>query len=390
VSENDTKVVDFVIQVAELCIRINLKYSAMKTKLCLKKIILSLIFLLGLLSHTAFGQIDSENTKFAVKDTQNLNIRLFDSNDPLEISLRFDITTYKRERSDTNYLEAILTYHTTKTDSINKNIKLKARGEILRTAICDLPPMSLNFKLKDTIGGEFTGIDELKLMTYCNPGYEDYILREYLIYKLYNLLTDNSLKVRLLRINFINTAKKSKPIRQYGFAIEPVKLLANRTHTLERKPVNLSQKNIKPEMMDRLAIFNLMIGNTDWAVSNQHNTLILSQPGSAQPELYAIVPLEFDYSGLVNADYAVPYENLPINTVRERLYMGMCRSEEVYKNEVREFAEKKDEFYKLINDFQYLNPKSKEDMIDYLNGFFDMFDKHNSIIHEMLNQCRDL
>jgi hypothetical protein len=227
-------------------------------------------------------------------------------------------------------------------------------------------------------------------MPYCKLGYEDYILREYLIYKLYNLLTDNSLKVRLLRINFINTAKESKPIRQYGFAIEPVKLMANRTHTLEIKPVNLSQKNIKPEMMDRLAIFNLMIGNTDWAVSNQHNTLILSQPGSAQPELDVIVPFEFDYSGLVNADYAVPNENLPIKTVRERLYMGMCRSEEVYKNEVKEFAEKKDEFYKLINDFPYLNPRSKEDIINYLNGFFDMFDKHNSIAYNMLNQCKDL
>jgi len=356
----------------------------------MKKIILPPIFLLGLLFQPAFGQIDPVNAKFVVKDTQNLNIRLFDSNDPFEISLRFDITTYKRERSDTNYLDAILTYHKTKTDSINKKIKLKAIGEIVRTTICDLPPMILNFKLKDTIGGEFTGIDELKIMTYCNLGYEDYILREYLIYRLYNLLTDNSLKVRLLRINFINTAKESKPIRQYGFAIEPVKLMANRTNTLEIKPVTLSQKNIKPEMLDRLAIFNLMIGNTDWSVSNQHNTLILSQPGSAQPELYVVVPFEFDYSGLVNADYAVPNENLPVKTVRERLYMGMCRSEEVYKNEVREFAEKKDEFYKLINDFQYLNPGSKEDMINYLNGFFDMFDKHNSIVHDMLNQCNDL
>lgn len=362
----------------------------MKTKLYMKKIILPLIFLLSFLFQPAFGQIDSVNAKFVVKDTQNLNIRLFDSNDPFEISLRFDITTYKRERSDTTYLDAILTYHTTKTDSISKNIKLKARGEILRTAICDLPPMSLNFKLKDTIGGEFIGIDELKLMPYCKLGYEDYILKEYLIYKLYNLLTDNSLKVRLLRINFINTAKESKPIRQYGFAIEPVKLMANRTHTLEIKPVNLSQKNIKPEMMDRLAIFNLMIGNTDWAVSNQHNTLILSQQGSAQPELDVIVPFEFDYSGLVNADYAVPNENLPIKTVRERLYMGMCRSEEIYKNEVKEFAEKKDEFYKLINNFPYLNPRSKEDMINYLNGFFDMFDKHNSLVYDMLNQCKDL
>jgi len=272
---------------------------------------------------------------------------------------------------------------------VNKNIKLRARGEI-RRAICDLPPMNLNFKLKDTVGGEFIGINKLKLVPYCKIGYEDYILREYLIYKLYNLLTNNSLKVRLLRINFINTAKKSKPIRQYGFAIEPIKLFEKRTHSIEVKSVNLSQLDVKPEAMDRFAIFSYMIGNTDWAVPNHHNALVFAQPQSDNPSLGLVVPYDFDYSGLVNTDYAVPNENLPIKSVRERLYMGMCRSEAVFNENVKEFAEKKDEFYKLINDFPYLSTRSKKDMINYLNSFYNLYDKHNSIVFEFLNQCKKL
>jgi hypothetical protein len=355
----------------------------------MKKIILPLIFLSGLLFQPAFGQIDSVNAKFAVKDTQNVNIRLFDSNDPFEISLRFDITTYKRKRSDTTYMDAILTYHTGKNDSINKNIKLRARGT-MRRQICDFPPLDLHLKLKDTVGGEFVGINKLKLIPYCKIGYEDYVLREYLIYKLYNLLTDNSFKVRLLRINLINTAKESKPIRQYGFAIEPLKLLVKRTHTAEIKPVFLTQNNIKPEIMDRFAIFSYMIGNTDWAVPNQHNAMVLTQPGSEHPELGLVVPYDFDYAGLVNTVYAIPNENLPIKSVRERYYMGVCRNEEIFTKEVKEFADKKDEFYKLINDFPYLNPKSKKDMISYLNDFYNLFDKHNSIVYDFLNHCKKL
>lgn len=353
----------------------------------MKKIIPVLILLSGFLIRPALSQIDSTNIRYAVTDTQNVNIKLFESNDLIEIALRFDITYYKRKKPDTTYIPAVLTYYLGDKDSVNKDIKLKARGEIRRTQICDFPPLYLNFSMKDT-AGEFIGINKLKVVPYCKLGYEDYVLREYLIYKLYNVLTDNSLKVRLLRINFINTAKESKPIRQYGFAIEPVKLFEKRTHTFELKSMNLTQRNIKPEMMDRFAIFNYMIGNTDWAVPSLHNALVLSQPYSERPDLAMIVPFDFDYAGLVNTDYAVPFETLPIKTVRERLYLAVCRNEESFKNALKEFSDKKEEFYRVINDFPYMKERSKKDMISFLNGFFDEFDKRNTIVQELLRDCR--
>jgi hypothetical protein len=354
----------------------------------MKKTIPVLILLSGFLIQPALSQNDSANISYAITDTQNVNIKLFESDDLFEIALRFDISYYKRKKPDTAYMDAILTYYLGDKDSVNKNIKLKARGEIRRTQICDFPPLYLNFSMKDSVAGEFIGINKLKLVPYCKLGYEDYILREYLIYKLYNVLTDNSLKVRLLRINFINTARESKPIRQYGFAIEPVKLFLKRTHTYELKSMNLTQRNIKPEMMDRFAIFNYMIGNTDWSVPSLHNALILSQPFSERNDLAMIVPFDFDYSGLVNTDYAVPFESLPIKTVRDRLYLAVCRSEDSFKNALKEFSGKKEEFYRVINDFPYLKPKSKKDMINYLDGFFDEFDKRNAIVLALSQDCR--
>jgi hypothetical protein len=354
----------------------------------MKKIIPVLVLLSGFLIRPVLCQIDSANIRYAVTDTQNVNIKLFESDDLFEIALRFDISYYKRKKPDTAYMDAILTYYLGDKDSVNKNIKLKARGEIRRTQICDFPPLSLNFSMKDTVAGEFIGINKLKLVPYCKVGYEDYILREYLIYKLYNVLTDNSLKVRLLRINFINTAKQSKPLRQYGFAIEPVKLFEKRKHAYELKSLNLTQRNIKPEMMDRFAIFNYMIGNTDWSVPSLHNALILSQPYSERADLAMIVPFDFDYSGMVNTTYSTPFESLPIKTVRERLYLAVCRSEDSFKNALKEFYDKKEEFYRVINDFPYLKEKSKKDMINFLNGFFSEFDKRNSIVQALSKDCR--
>jgi len=353
----------------------------------MKKIFPVLIFLSGFFIQPVLSQNDSVNIDYILADTQKVNIKLFDSDDPIDISLRFDITYYRRNKPDVEYLPAVLTYCTNDKDSINKNVKVRSRGES-RRRICDFPPLNLNLKLTDSVGGEFAGIDKLKLVPYCKIGYEEYVLKEYLVYRLFNVLTENSFRVRLLRINYINTFKKSKPIRQYGFAIEPVKLLEKRTHSLEIEIPNISQRNIKPDIMDRVAIFNYMIGNTDWSVPNRHNVLVLTQPLSDQPELGLTVPFDFDFSGLVNAEYAAPSDALPITSVRVRYYVGICRNQENYLKALKEFTDKKDMFYKVINDFPYLSGRSKKEIINYLDEFYSGFDKRNSILINILDNCQ--
>lgn len=355
----------------------------------MNKLFCVLLVLAGLMTLPLYGQNDSIDSQYIVADTLYENIRLFDSDSLLEISLRFDISYYKKHKPDVEYLDAILTYYINEKDSINKEIKVRSRG-VLRRAVCEFPPLMLNFKKSDSDDGEFQSINKLKMVTYCKPGNEESVLKEYLIYKLYNVLTDNSYRVRLLRVNYINTSKKTKPVRAFAFVIEPTEVLAQRTNSVEVKSTSLSQKNVKPEIMDRMAIFNYMIGNTDWSVPTQHNIVILAQPQSERPDLGMIVPYDFDYAGLVNADYAVPSEGLGTKSVLERYYLGTCRSETVFLNAIKEFSDKKDEFYKVIEDFPYLNDRSKRSMIDYLNGFYNGFDRNNNIIYGFLKTCKPL
>ena len=63
-----------------------------------------------------------------------------------------------------------------------------------------------------------------------------------------------------------------------------------------------------------------MIGNTDWSEVAGHNVEVLGIGGVALP-----VPYDFDFSGIVEAPYAVPGRSLSIKTVQDRLYRGWCR-----------------------------------------------------------------
>ncbi|HOB84117.1 MAG TPA: hypothetical protein PKX27_13940 [Bacteroidales bacterium] len=352
----------------------------------MKKAIL-LSFLLSVISTiTSFGQLDSLNMKYAVSDTVRDDIILFDRDDLMEISLRFDITHYRRKKDESQYFDATLIYHTSPSDSIVKTLKLRPRG-ISRLSICDFPPIMLNFKKQDSVGGEFSKIDKIKMVTHCSAGGEDYLLKEFLVYKMFNVLTEYSFRVRLVRVNYINTFKESKPIREFAFLIEPVKSLEKRTNSKEIDSAHVTQKHIRRQVMDRMAIFNYMIGNTDWSVPIRHNTLTIAQGQYGGLESGIIIPYDFDYSGLVNTDYAIPFEGLGLESVRERKYLGVCRSESEFLEALAEFRDKKEEIYKVINDFEYLDARNKKEMINYLEGFYKSFDKRNSIVFQLLKDC---
>ena len=101
------------------------------------------------------------------------------------------------------------------------------------------------------------------------------------------------------------------------------------------------------------------------------------------------MPYDFDYSGIVGTDYAVPFESLPIKTVQERLYMAVCRSETEFANALNEFTEKKDEFYKVINDFPIYKRKVKKryDKI-ILTVFIYGMDKRNTLMKKLRSDCK--
>jgi|WetSurMetagenome_2_1015567.scaffolds.fasta_scaffold47576_2 hypothetical protein len=328
----------------------------------------------------------------SISDTSKVSFGLFEEDKPLEITLRLDLSTYFRTKPQEEYIKTNIILHLSKTDSINKNIKLRTRGAF-RNQYCRFAPIELNFKKADFGFSDLNKISKIKLAPQCGSGKqnEDYLLREYLTYKLFNVLTDTSFRVRLLTVNYIDSEKKRKPIRQFAFFIEPVEMLTTRTNTVQIKTHTLTQKNIDPRVMDRFTLFNYMIGNYDWAVPNQHNVLIIKPLAFDPNSLPIAVPHDFDWTGLVNATYAIPAEIVGTENVRERIFTGICRSKEEYRKDLDMLLKKKDEFYRVINEFPYLNQSSKKDMINYLDGFFyQITGKNDNLIFYLMNSCKKL
>jgi hypothetical protein len=347
------------------------------------------VFLFIFLISQVSGQNDTIKTNLSVPDTSLKSFRLFEEATPLEITLRFDLSAYFRSKPKKGYIKANITFHLNKSDSLTRNIRLRTRGEF-RNQYCGFPPIELSFKNADFGYSDLNGISKLKLVPQCKTSSinENYVLREYLTYKLFQVFTDTSFRVRLLNINYIDTEKKRKPIRQSGFFIEPVETLTARTNSIQINTANLNQKSIIPTIMDRLAIFNYMIGNYDWAVPNQHNVKVIKPLVLTSTGRVIAIPYDFDWTGLVNADYAIPAENIGTQNVRERLFLGVCRSREDYQKDLVMFLDKKEEFYNVIKQFPYLSQRDKKDMTGYLDGFYNQLAGRKEILDILLSSCK--
>jgi hypothetical protein len=358
----------------------------MKKKIFLRFMLVAIFVSFNMGCNARFFSPTDEKTD----TTGKKSFRLFKDDSPIDISLKFDLTTYFREKPQNEYLSAALTFHLGKTDSIERNIRLKTRG-VFRNKYCRFAPIELNMKKVDFGYTDLNRIGKLKLVPQCNTGKEkeDYVLREYLAYKLFNVLTDTSFRVRLLTVTYIDSKKNRKPVKQYGFFIEPVEMILARTKTIQIKSTALNQKSIIPGIMDRLAIFNFMIGNYDWSVPGLHNILAL-KPLEYEPDGRLIaVPHDFDWTGLVNAAYAIPTEAVGTENVRERIFMGVCRSREVFYKELDLFIEKKADFYRVINEFPYLSAGVKKDITRYLDSFFDKLGGNRDLVlYSLMNTCK--
>src|SRR5256885_2062303 len=163
----------------------------------------------------------------------------------------------------------------------------------------------------------------MKLATHCRGGrnFEQYTLEEYLIYRIFNLLTERSFQVRLAHVTYVDTAHTRDTLTRYGFFIEDDNRMARRNHTHVITSQGIPQEGTDPDQVGLIAVFEYMIANTDWSVGGLHNIVLTEDTsGTVYP-----VPYDFDWSGVISTPYARPDARLNITSVRQRLFRGYCR-----------------------------------------------------------------
>jgi hypothetical protein len=235
-------------------------------------------------------------------------------------------------------------------------------------------------------------MNKIKVVTHCTTGKNNdlIVLKEYLAYKLYNILTEKSFRVRLLDITYIDTGKKQHQYQEMGFVIEPVALVAKRNNCVLIEPTVVRGENLVEEDADRSSLFQYMISNTDWRFKGGHNTKYMKSLTDITSKVIA-VPYDFDFSALVDASYAFPQSWSTSTSLFQRDYMGYCRNnDEEYLKNIRYFAQHEEKIMKTIASFSYLPEGEIKDASKFIGEFFESIKKEKSFVNNIKNQCRTI
>ncbi len=339
----------------------------------MKKFIHSLAVLAVLLTGNS-QEARAQKLETEQDSTKTKTERLFRSDDVLQVKLVTDFRSLQKDRGEeVDYHEALMIYVDESGDSVQVPLKVKARGNFRRkSSNCSLPPLMLNFPEKKVKGTLFKNQDKMKLVTRCRDA--GYIVQEYMVYKMYNLITDYSFKARMAMITYEDSSGKRKTETSPGFLIEDEEALAKR-HNLTLRGKEAETKNYLTDQlgMCTMVVFQYMIGNTDWSVPFQHNIKLLDQPsGLPMPVAY-----DFDHAGIVEASYAAPAPELSLRSTRERLYRGLGYSEEIFAQVFEKFNHAKPEIYALYENNPQLNPAYTKRTLKYLDDFYELINNPN-------------
>jgi hypothetical protein len=270
--------------------------------------------------------------------------------------------------------------------TVNDNISVEVRGHFRRN-YCYIPPLKLIYK--NNAKAAFYHLKTLKLVSACRTTnqYEQYLLKEFICYKIYNLISDKSFRVRLLNLKYQDSSGRKNAIIEHAFLMEDIKELAKRNGYIEWTGGKVYTEAANRRQTTMVSIFEYMIGNTDWSIPVTHNIRLIRPKNDSTSRAYA-VPYDFDYCGLVNTDYAIPDENLGTENVRQRVYRGFPRTMEELNEILDIFKKQKANIYATINNFNLLTQKSKSEMTSYLDEFFTDINRPADVKGIFVNNAR--
>ncbi|MEM6343013.1 MAG: hypothetical protein AAF927_04000 [Bacteroidota bacterium] len=308
---------------------------------------------------------------------------LFATDELIEITLSTDLETYAKDRYGTpEYRPAKLSY---KWQGVTYEAKaeIQARGRFRRD-ICDLPPIKLKVKKKSRID-LFEGQKSLKVVSECRQDNNQSVLREYYIYKAYNLFTEKSMRVRLLRLTLVDTKGKRPDQTSYAFFIEDDDAMAERVGaTKVSKSVDLTNEDVDRNQQTLVHVFNYMIANRDFGVDIRQNVEVITGGSGGRP---VVVPYDFDNSGMVNAPYTKPPGDTKSAYVTRRDFKALCRSEEEFQAVFTKFVEKRDEIIAMYENSPYLSPETVKESLKYYKIFYKTLKKKKSMAEIFRKAC---
>ena len=320
------------------------------------------------------------------QETEAPVCKLFSEDEIIEVNLKYNIRDLQKNKYKPDLIWEADFSTSIGEEQFESKIQVEARG-VFRRKFCIYPPIRLLFKKCEN--EEMKSWGKVKLVTHCkgSGAFEQYVLKEYLCYRMFNIISDMSFKVRLGKFTYNDTSGKRKPMTKWGFLIEQTKHLAKRHNSIELEEVKVNTQETNRNYMTLVSVFQYFIGNTDWSVPALHNIKLLKVQEIEEVLPYA-VPYDFDYCGMVNTPYAIPSEKLGIQSVRDRQFRGYPRSEAEFQLVYDHFISKKEALYGLVENFPHLDKFHRQEMIRYMNEFFEIIENPNAAKRQIADNAR--
>ncbi len=321
----------------------------------------------------------------SISFSQQPSAGIFGSKNILNLTLNGNLRDMMNDRADEPKAYPIFVSYKN-ADSVSNQLRAegKTRGHFRKLKEnCYYPPLLIRFLKNDTLQKSiFSEHEKCKLVMPCKG--DEYVVREWLVYQLYNLVTPLSFEARLVNLSLNDTKSKKLAAPFYAILLEDEKKMSKRN-----KLISVERK-IKPEQTDtetflKMAVFEYLIGNTDWSVQYLQNIKLVAADSNA---VALTVPYDFDHSGMVNAPYAFPAEELKMSSVRERRYRGYCITDlKKFDQTITLFNNLKTDIYHLYTNCPFIDEKYKQSTLKYFDAFYAMINTPAKLAKEFGYPC---
>lgn len=319
---------------------------------------------------------------------------LFEDSAEMAVVIEFPVRRLIREKEARQDFPATLYYQGADGRKLSMPLKVRARGRT-RLALCDLPPLRLEFDPAHTAGTPFAGQKRLKLVTSCKADrrYRDYVRLEQRIYEAYALFTPLSFRTRSLAATYVDPTERMTPVTGPAFLLEDVDDLAKRVGMRELSTPAVRPSEVDPAPTNLLELFQFMIGNTDWSVHLPtdgeteccHNGRVLGpRDGSGKR---VIVPFDFDNAGIIDAEYAAVNPVVGVRRVRQRIYRGLCSRNEQVPASIERFQALRPRIEALFQG-DGLGEWASRRALSYVEGFYEIIDDPAAVKEKIYGYCR--
>ena len=231
---------------------------------------------------------------------------------------------------------------------------------------CDFPPLKLDFVKSDLEAVGLDNEDEYKVVTHCLDQKigEELLLKEYLIYELYRIITPMSLRAKLLDLVYVDDTREER-ISKKAILLESEKEFAKNNGGKLCNCMGTSPDSLDGRNMEIVAMFQYMIGNSDMDYKVERNVTLI-KPEDGGP--WHSVAYDFDFSSFVNAPYVHP--KVVDNRQIKRVYLGFRQNASLLPEVINLFLSKEDQIYACIDNFDMISNKERRNCLKYIKEFY--------------------